>query len=356
MHRESRRTSRIAILLKSYVLRPLDQLLAALGSHNQRPLGPYVKFSARAQRVMSLAQAEALRRNHKSIGTEHILLGLVGEGDSVAARVLVALGVDLAAVRSRAEFLAGHGEQPSPNDIGLTPGAKRVIELAVDEARSLSHHYIGTEHLLIGLMRVEVGVAAGVLESHGVRLDEVRAAAKVMAGQDGEGGREPIAGGSRSPGSQHGGSRFERFSERARRVLSLAQAEAQRFNHNYIGTEHILLGLIREADGVGARVLTNRGADLSTVRSRVEDVIGRGQAPVFGDMGLTPGAKSVIALAVNEARSMGHHYIGTEHLLIGLMREGEGLAAQVLQSLGLTLQDTRAEVLRILGGSRPKAE
>ena len=144
------------------------------------------------------------------------------------------------------------------------------------------------------------------------------------------------------------GSRFEKFSERARRVLSLAQEEAQRFNHNYIGTEHILLGLVRETEGVAARVLSSLSVDLSKVRSAVEFIIGRGEKPAQGEIGLTPRAKKVVELAVDEARRMNHTYIGTEHLLIGLLREGEGVAAGVLESLGVTLDKVRAETHRIL--------
>lgn len=149
------------------------------------------------------------------------------------------------------------------------------------------------------------------------------------------------------------GSRFEKFSERARRVLSLAQEEAQRFNHNYIGTEHILLGLVRETEGVAARVLSGLGVDLSKVRSAVEFIIGRGEKPTQGEIGLTPRAKKVVELAVDEARRMNHTYIGTEHLLIGLLREGEGVAAGVLESLGVNLEKVRAETHRILSNSSP---
>ena len=147
------------------------------------------------------------------------------------------------------------------------------------------------------------------------------------------------------------GSRFEKFSERARRVLSLAQEEAQRFNHNYIGTEHILLGLVRETEGVAARVLNGLNADLTKVRSAVEFIIGRGERPAQGDIGLTPRAKKVVELAVDEARRMNHTYIGTEHLLIGLLREGEGVAAGVLESLGVNLEKVRAETHRVLSNS-----
>ncbi len=151
-------------------------------------------------------------------------------------------------------------------------------------------------------------------------------------------------------------SRFEKFSERARRVLSLAQEEAQRFNHNYIGTEHILLGLVRENEGTAAKVLGGLGIELNKIRSAVEFIIGKGDTAASGEIGLTPRAKKVIELAVDEARRLNHHYIGTEHLLIGLMREGEGVAAGVLESLGVTLDKVRGETNTVLnkGGRSSK--
>jgi ATP-dependent Clp protease ATP-binding subunit ClpC len=143
-------------------------------------------------------------------------------------------------------------------------------------------------------------------------------------------------------------SRFEKFSERARRVLSLSQEEAQRFNHNYIGSEHILLGLVRETDGVAAQVLGNLGLDLSRVRSAVEYLIGKEDSNPQQDIGLTPRAKKLIELAVDEARRLNHTYIGTEHLLIGLMRDGEGVAAGILESLGVDIDKIRAETSNVL--------
>ncbi len=150
-------------------------------------------------------------------------------------------------------------------------------------------------------------------------------------------------------------SRFEKFTERARRVLTLSQEEAQRFNHNYIGTEHILLGLVREGEGVAAKVLANLGVELEKVRSAVEYIIGRGEKSVSGEIGLTPRAKRVIELAVDEARRLGHNYIGTEHLLLGLLREGEGMAAGVLESLGIGLDKVRTETIRILNQTSSQA-
>src|SRR5829696_8536926 len=145
--------------------------------------------------------------------------------------------------------------------------------------------------------------------------------------------------------------KLDKFTERARKVLTLAQEEAQRFNHNYIGTEHLLLGLVREGDGVAARVLSNMGVQLPKVRSAVEFIIGRGEGAVVGDIGLTPRAKKVIELAVDEARRLNHHYIGTEHLLLGLVREGEGIAAGVLESLGVNLEKVRAQVMQVVNQS-----
>ena len=149
-------------------------------------------------------------------------------------------------------------------------------------------------------------------------------------------------------------SRFEKFSERARRVLTIAQEEARQLNHNYIGTEHILLGLVREEEGVAAKVMINLGVSLNKVRSAVEFISARGEKPSAGETGLTPRAKRVIELAIDEARQMGHNYIGTEHLLLGLLREGEGVAAGVLESLGITMERARAETVHILSQGVPK--
>jgi excisionase family DNA binding protein len=145
-----------------------------------------------------------------------------------------------------------------------------------------------------------------------------------------------------------GGDRFDRFTQRARRVLVLAQEEAVRLSHDRIGTEHLLLGLIIEGEGVGARALANLGVDLDAARDAVEAVVGRGERPVAGEIPLTPRAKKVLELGVEEANRLRHDYIGTEHLLLGLVREGEGIGANVLINLGVSLDAARAEVKRVL--------
>jgi hypothetical protein len=159
--------------------------------------------------------------------------------------------------------------------------------------------------------------------------------------------------GGRVSGPVGGPSGFDIFTERARSVLQLAQEEAQRFHHNYIGTEHLLLGLLREGEGVGAQVLTSLEVDLSQARSAVEFIIAPGDRVVSGDIDLTPRTKKVVELAVDEARRLNHHYVGTEHLLLGLLREGEGIAGGVLESLSVSLDKARNRVIYQLniGGS-----
>ncbi|MDD4874470.1 MAG: ATP-dependent Clp protease ATP-binding subunit, partial [Dehalococcoidales bacterium] len=149
-------------------------------------------------------------------------------------------------------------------------------------------------------------------------------------------------------------SRFDKFSERARRVLTLAQDEAKRLNHNYIGTEHILLGLVKEEDGVAAKALVGMGINLGKISQAVEYIIGPGEKSSMNSTGLTTKAKRVLELAIDEARQLGHSYIGTEHLLLGLLREGEGVAAKVLDSFGITLDKARSEVTRLSSQSSAK--
>jgi ATP-dependent Clp protease ATP-binding subunit ClpC len=140
---------------------------------------------------------------------------------------------------------------------------------------------------------------------------------------------------------------FERFTDRARNVVVLAQDEARLLNHNYIGTEHILLGLIHEGDGVAAKALDLLGISLAAVRQQVEEIIGRGQQAPSGHIPFTPRAKKVLELSLREALQLGHNYIGTEHILLGLIREGKGVAAQVLVKLGGNLDRVRQQVIAL---------
>ncbi|NLA27025.1 MAG: AAA family ATPase, partial [Firmicutes bacterium] len=153
---------------------------------------------------------------------------------------------------------------------------------------------------------------------------------------------------------------FSRFTERAQQVLVLAQEEAKRLSHNFIGTEHLLLGLVREGSGIAARALQNMNVDLNRVRSEVERITPKGDKLFFQGITYTPRAKRVVELSIEESQNLGHNYVGTEHILLGLLREGEGIAAQVLTNLDIDLKRARKEVIQLLGGeggaAHPDAE
>src|SRR5687767_9062379 len=227
-------------------------------------MGPFDRFNDRAKRVLALAQDEAIRFNHNYIGTEHLLLGLVREGEGVAAKASDSLGIDLSQIRRSVESIIGRGPSTmSPSEIVLAPQTKQVINNAIDEARKLGHSHVGTEHLLLGIVRQGESTATKVLASAGVELEKVR--------------HETIAALGRKTSNE---GPFDRFDHRAKRVLALSQDEAIRLSHNYIGPEHLLLGLAREGEGIAARALEALGATLSTLRSTVEKVLGRGDAPI----------------------------------------------------------------------------
>jgi ATP-dependent Clp protease ATP-binding subunit ClpA len=311
--------------------------------------------------VLALAQDEAIRFNHNYIGTEHLLLGLIREGEGVAARALDSLGVDLSQIRRSVESIIGRGANTmSPSEITLAPQTKQVINYAIDEARKLGHSHVGTEHLLLGIVRQGESTAAKVLASLGVELEKVRHQVIVELGQHGpaaaERGSPPPTAPSGSAFGGFGGP-FERFNDRAKRVLAFAQDEAIRLKHNYIGTEHLLLGLVREGESVAANVLNSLGVELSKVRTAAEFIIGAGDAANMpgspSEITVSPRTKKVIELAIDEARKLNHRHVGPEHLLLGLVREGEGIASGILESLGITLEKVRQQLLATLGHQAP---
>jgi ATP-dependent Clp protease ATP-binding subunit ClpA len=325
------------------------------------------KFTERARKVLQHAQEEAQRFQHNYIGTEHLLLGLLSVEDGVAAEVLENLGIELQKVRDAVEFIIGRGDRIVLGQIGLTPRAKKVIELAVDEARHLNHRYIGTEHLLLGMVREGEGIAAGVLESFGLRLDKVRKEtisvlnqkhktptdaneAQLFVDQESdviEQKGENIV----HPGKPFSAP-FDKFTADSRQVLAFAQEEAQRLRHNYIGTEHLLLGLLHANQSMAAQILQNLGIDLQKARDAVEFIIGRGDRIVLGEIGLTPRAQKVLTLAIDEASRLGHSTIGTEHILLGIVLEGEGIAIGVIESMGASREKVREKTLKQLQGQQ----
>ncbi len=310
----------------------------------------FEKFTERARKVLSLAQEEAQRFNHNYIGTEHILLGLVREGDGVAAKVLSNLGVELNAVRAAVEHIIGKGDRIVLGEVGLTPRAKKVVELAVDEARRLNHHYIGTEHLLLGLIREGEGIAAGVLESLGVNLEKVRATTIDVLSQGGPGFASR-----QEERSFTGESRprpdFGRFTERARLAIRTAIVEAREREQSEVNTGHMLIALFQEDESLAALALQQSGVNLDAAQRGVEQGIGArkpaGEQSAKSPVGLDAHMLRMIALAADEARQMGDLYVGTEHLLLGLIREGDGLGAQALLTLGANLSQLRSISMKL---------
>ncbi len=329
------------------------------------------KFTESARHVLSSAQEEAKRFQHNYIGTEHLLLGLIHDEANVATTILRNMNVDLVKIRDAVEFIISGGDRiVTGTPIGLTPRAKKVIELAVDEARRLQHRYIGTEHLLLGLIREGEGIAAGVLESLGVRLANARTetihtlslASKASLNETTSTQPEqstdtysrvtiePI----KSRASVIVQTKSSKpyngypFTEQSHTILANARQEAMRFDHRYIGAEHLLLGMVSEGEGVAGSVLQNFGVGLIRVRKAVEFIIGYGDHSVSGEIGLTPRSKWILEFASEEAQRMNNAYVGTEHLLLGLVSQSEGMAAGILSSMGVELNIVHAETLRAL--------
>jgi ATP-dependent Clp protease ATP-binding subunit ClpA len=315
------------------------------------------KFTERARRTLSLAQEEARRFNHNYIGTEHLLLGLIRDDQSVAAHILDTFGVQLQQVRSAVEFIIGRGDRITLGELGLTPRAKMVIELAVDEARRLDHHYIGTEHLLLGLIREGEGIAAGVLQRLGIDLERVRAAvlqglreepddfAEVGINQEAmraAPGLDVLA------GHLFGQYRLSHYTADARHVLVHTQDEARQLHHTRIGTGHLLLGLASVEQGIAAQALVKLGAQPAAIRSAVAFVQSGEDNSALDLIVPFRHLDRVFAAAADEARRLGHMSIGTEHLLLGLCQEPESIAAGVLASVGIQREQVRQTVLEIM--------
>ncbi len=310
------------------------------------------RFTERARRVVYYAQEAAGQVGTGDVGTEHLLLGLVREADTVAAKVLATFGVSIGQVRHVVETHLVRGTGKLGQDMQLTPQGKQSIDHAAEEAAALGCTFIGTEHLLLGLLHT--GVASLVLVRLGVELDRAREAVRAISSRDDtqyKADETPVA-----PPPVPNPEELEklrkpdatifwnRFTERARRMIWEAQAEAGRLGENYVSTEHMLLGLVREKDSVAARILDRMGVSLGRIRSEIERQVTRGDGRLGQDMQLTPRAKRVIDLAYDEARQLQVKYIGTEHLLLGLIREGEGMAGRVLAKLDVGLEDTRRSV------------
>ena len=260
------------------------------------------------------------------------------EGEGAAGRVLASLDVRLSTVRTKIEALDGKGDAPTPpSEINISAEMRKVLVNANEESRSRGHDHVGTEHLLLGLVRDGDGIAAKILTELAVDLEDLRTRVAQFGDQ------EPALRGSI-------GDSFGRFDVRGKRALSLAQEEAIRLKHNYIGTEHLLLGVLRLEESVAARALESLGVGLPKARTAVEYIIGPGTEPTApSEITLSPRTKKVIELAIAEARRLGPGQAGPEHILLGIVREGQGIASGVIESSGVSLGTVREKVLSALG-------
>jgi len=293
-------------------------------------VGPFDRFNDRAKRVLALAQDEAIRFNHNYIGAEHLLLGLVREGEGVASRVLDSPGVELSKVRQAVEFTIGRGDATtSPSEITLTPRVKKIIELAIDEARKLGHSHVGTEHLLLGIVREGESVASGVLQSLGVKLETVRHQVIAALGREAGG---PAPGPSMTTRFTAANA-LDRLDDSAKRVLALAQNEAFGFGQTWIGTDHVLLGLITANGTLAQRVLGELGVKID----RARETVSKAEAPSVEwqtpGVGLTPRAVRLVEAA---DRLAGGGAIRPECLLLAYAADEDAAGSKILASFGAT--------------------
>jgi ATP-dependent Clp protease ATP-binding subunit ClpA len=304
-------------------------------------------YSETAERILENAVYETLALGEQYTSTEHLLLGILAEGESNACRVLRDLRIQPEAVKG-AIFRNRVGPTPASYE-GLTPRADRILQHAGEEAKRTENPVVGSEHILIALAVEEEGLAGRILtREFSLMPDRMRTAAHALTPERppakarllNEILRRKTQYGTETP-------MWQRFTERARRSVFFAQEEAGKLGEIHVSTEHLLLGLIRESDCVAARILDRMGISLTRVQREIERQVARGDGRVGEDMQLTPRSKRVIDLAYDEARQLNNNYIGTEHILLGLIREGEGLAGRVLDRLGATLDKARHEVIQL---------
>jgi ATP-dependent Clp protease ATP-binding subunit ClpA len=286
-----------------------------------------------------LAQEEAIRFNHTHIGTEHILLGLAQVDEGVAAQALASMGASVGAIRGHVMALKGTGNQAALEHIPFSSRARMVLELAFRVSLELGHKYIGTEHILLGLIREGSGVAIRTLTNMGIDLDNLRRLVLDIISGDPEAEHAPL----------------ELDTEQSRRALALAREEAARFNHTHIGTEHILLGLIREGEGIAARVLRSAGVSIEAARGQVVVLAGVGQQASPEQIPLSAQADKALKSALRKAFELGYNRMDTEHILLALIREGDDGAIQTLANMGIDPDNLRRLVLDIISGD-PEAE
>jgi ATP-dependent Clp protease ATP-binding subunit ClpA len=321
------------------------------------------QFTEESRKTIFFAQEEAGRLGVNDVSTEHILLGLLRENGNVASLIFDLLGAPTDLIQSDIERLANVGSGRIGQGMQLTGSAKQVINLAYDEAKQSNVEHIGTEHLLIGLIREEQGLAGQVLTQLGVTIDLTREAVRELSltmdlskhpprSQDAKGRlidrtQQKIGDMASATQATSDGPPWMRFTERSRKAVFFAQKEAERLGSTKVGPEHLLLGLISEEDNAACSILIGRHVQPKDVPASVDMVIQPGSEILGRDMQLTPEAKQVIDLSWQEARQLKNSYVGPEHLLLGLIRQSSGAAFQVLCDLGVTIDQIRGDVISL---------
>ena len=329
------------------------------------------KFTDDARRSLMLARDEAVRLHHAYVGTEHLLLGVLRLDEGGAAVVLRQLSIDAEAARAMVERIVKRGTETITDgrDLPYTNRARVVLDLArtatrelsTGEAREVGQFGIGSEHLLLGILEEGKGIGAQVLLESGLREAALRETIQRLPTA-----RRPAA--SVGPLNTSSGPLSPQpttmtgynFTQNVRTVLAYSREEAVRIHHEYVGTEHMLLGILRHGEGVAFTVLETLNVDLDGLKDHIERAVKQGHAGEHRgpDLPYTSRAKKVLELAMAAARELKHSYVGTEHLLLGLIREEKGIAAQVLASAGVTFDLVRSAMLNVLGSpevDRPRA-
>lgn len=309
---------------------------------------PFERFTERAKKVLILAQEEAEKSHHSYIGTEHLLIGLLREGDGLAARALADFGVEIEGVRTAIANVLGANERIRVQQIIPTSRVKKVIELAFEEAQRTQETHVGTQHLLLGLLIEGEGIAARVLQGLDIDAEKVRANLPAKVDEDSI-GDQPIRGHLRSGETRYyDTSESESFSPRRRwfgsvnsftsealSALALAEEEAVKSALGYMGTEHLLVGLVRQAEGTAAQVLLTLGVDLSNVRQEVARNPPPSPRLLVQTVLPTSGLRAVSALARRSALNDPSERVDTQHLLLAITALDQESGARVLAALGV---------------------
>ena len=326
---------------------------------------PFERFTENSKKVLTLAQDEAERSHHSYIGTEHLLLGLLREGEGRAAQVLSTLGVEIDEVRATIASVLGRNKRIKVQQIIPTSRVKKVIEMAFEEAKAMGEQFVGSDHLLLGLIREGEGIAAHVLENLGV--DAARVLANLPADEEDHGPEEPA----RWPGGHSGRAGFRtvgsgvaaaeagalgdlsRFSSEAKSALALAEEEAVKAGGGYLGTEHLLAGLVRQGEGTAARLLLARGVTLERLRQELSKHDPPSPRLIVPTVLPTNAFESSLARARKVARRGLTPWVDTQHLLAALLPNSSELAVQLLTALGVDAAQIRADAESAEGGTAP---